>query len=210
MKIEKINDAKLKITLTITDLREQNIDIADLSLDTPKAHSFFDDVLEQAFDEYGFEVNDSPIVIEASPVSKDTLVIFISKVDKETVIDRLKEHSDRLGEAQSTVKKRSPRKKIKSDVIIFSSETLSNIELACARLSGLFEGHSMLYKLNGTYYLILGKNKVKGVANSSIEALLSEYITKSKSSMVDLAYIEEYGDVLIKTRSVEILGDYSS
>lgn len=210
MKIEKINDAKLKITLTITDLREQNIDIADLSLDTPKAHSFFDDVLEQAFDEYGFEVNDSPIVIEASPVSKDTLVIFISKVDKETVIDRLKEHSDRLGEAQNAVKKRAPKRKVKSDVLIFSSETLTNIELACARLSGFFEGHSMLYKLNDTYYLILGKNKVKGVTYSSIEGLLSEFLSKCKSSMISLAYIEEYGDVLIKNRTVEIMSDYSS
>lgn len=94
--------------------------------------------------------------------------------------------------------------------MIFSSETLSNIELACARLSGFFEGHSMLYKLNDTYYLILGKNKVKGVAYSSIEGLLSEYISKCKSSMIDLAYIEEYGNVLIKTRTVETMGDYSS
>lgn len=213
MKIEKINNDKLKITLTVTDLHDKDIDIADLSLDTPKAHSFFDDILEKAFDEFGFEVNDSPVIIEASPISKDTLVIFISKVDRETVIDRLKAHTEKLegtesGTEDKPAKKKTTRKKAKNEPIVYRSEGLMDIEEACSNLSGYFEGQSMLYKLRNIYYLVLGKNRVRGISSSIIESVLCEYISKVDATNLNIAYFEEHGEVIIKTRAVELLGGF--
>jgi adapter protein MecA 1/2 len=209
MKIEKINNDKLKITLTVTDLHDQNIDFADLSLDTPKAHTFFNEILEKAFFEFGFEVNDSPIIIEASPISRDTLVIFISKVDKETVLDKLKSHTDKLDKEKPPVTQRKNLKRTTSkDPIIYHSDNLTNMEYACSNLSGLFEGQSMLYKLDEKYYLVLGRNRIKGIPIVRIEGILSEFTNRAKPSKVTLAHIEEYGEVLIKTRAVENMGSY--
>ena len=210
MKIEKVTDDKIKITLTVTDLRNQNIDIADLSLDTPKAHTFFDDILEQAFDAFGFEVNDSPVIIEASPVSKDTLVIFISKVDKDSVFDRLKSHAELFESVEEKVQpKKSSRKRVsKEPLLIYSSENLTTIELACNDLNGLFEGQSMLYKLKEKYYLVLGKNTLKGIPSKKIESILCETILKVQSTKISLAHLEEYGENLIDVRAVELMSSY--
>jgi adapter protein MecA 1/2 len=207
MKIEKVTDDKIKITLTVTDLRNQNIDIADLSLDTPKAHTFFDDILEQAFDAFGFEVNDSPVIIEASPISKDTLVIFISKVDKNSVFDKLRSHAELFESVEEKIQPKKPtRKKInKEPLLIYSSENLTNIELACNNLNSLFEGQSMLYKLKGKYYLVLGKNTLKGVTSAKLESILCETLSKVQSTKVSLAYLEEYGESLINMRTIELM-----
>ena len=221
MKIEKVNNDRLKITLTISDLREQDIDIADLSFDTPKAHTFFDEILSRAFDEFGFEINDAPVIIEASPVSKDTLVIFISKVDRETVLNRLKAHTEKLEDVSKsleltngTMKLPAPaegnkrKRRSKSEPLIYSSSTLDNIENACLNLSGLFEGQSMLYSFKEMYYLVLGKNRIKGVSFAKIEAVLSEYMSKVKTSVLTLAYLDEHSKVILKTRAVEQMASY--
>ena len=39
-------------------------------------------MMEQASSQFGFEVNDQPLIIEAIPVSMDNIVLMITKVDQ--------------------------------------------------------------------------------------------------------------------------------
>ena len=87
MKIERLNDNQIKCTLSRKDLDEKDIRIAELAYGTDKARELFRDLLEQAALELDFEVNESPLMIEAVPTSKDSLVLIVTKVDNPDELD---------------------------------------------------------------------------------------------------------------------------
>ena len=48
MKIEKINDNKIRCTLTSADLAERNLKLSELAYGTEKARSLFQDMMLEA------------------------------------------------------------------------------------------------------------------------------------------------------------------
>ena len=87
MKIEKINDNQIKCTLSRKDLDEKDIRISELAYGTDKARELFRDLLEQASVEVDFEVNESPLMIEAVPTGKDSLILIVTKVENPDELD---------------------------------------------------------------------------------------------------------------------------
>ncbi len=87
MKIERINENQFRCTLTRADLADREIKISELAYGSEKAHHLFDDLLEKAFDELGFEVNDSPLMVEAIPLSSECLILIVTKVDDPEELD---------------------------------------------------------------------------------------------------------------------------
>ena len=63
MRIERLTSDKVRFFLTFDDLMERNIDKDDLWKDLPKVHELFNDMMEQAYYEVGFEVN-GPVAVE--------------------------------------------------------------------------------------------------------------------------------------------------
>ena len=81
MKIEKINENQIRCTLTKEDLADRNIRISELAYGTGKTRELFQDMMQQANDDFGFEVNDIPLMVEAIPVSPESIILVITKVD---------------------------------------------------------------------------------------------------------------------------------
>ena len=81
MKIEKINDNQIRCTLSKEDLADRNIKLSELAYGTGKTRELFQDMMQQANDDFGFEVNDIPLMVEAIPVSPETIVLVITKVE---------------------------------------------------------------------------------------------------------------------------------
>lgn len=84
MKFEKINDKKLKIELTPSDLRERNIKPNELVFATDKTRSLLNDIMEEAMEACEFEVGNSPLLIEAMPTPNFSINIFITKMGDES------------------------------------------------------------------------------------------------------------------------------
>ena len=80
MKIEKINDNQIRCTLSKQELEERQIKMSELAYGSEKAKDLFHDMIEQANDEFGFEVNDMPIMVEAIPLNGESLILQITKV----------------------------------------------------------------------------------------------------------------------------------
>ena len=74
MKIEKINDNQIRCTLTRQDLADREIKLSELAYGTEKAKLLFRDMMQQAAYEFGFEANDIPLMIEAIPISSDSVI----------------------------------------------------------------------------------------------------------------------------------------
>ena len=81
MKIEKINDNQIRCTLTRDDLATRQIKLSELAYGTEKAKSLFRDMMMQAQAEYGFEADNIPLMIEAIPITPDSIVLIITKVE---------------------------------------------------------------------------------------------------------------------------------
>ena len=87
MKIEKISENQIRCTLTPADLEERQLKISELAYGTEKAKSLFHDMMQQAAQDFGFEANDMPLMIEAIPTSPDSIVLIITKVDNPEELD---------------------------------------------------------------------------------------------------------------------------
>ena len=87
MKIEKVNDHQIRCTLTREDLASRRLKLSELAYGTDKAKDLFRDMMEKANDEYGFEANDIPLMIEAIPISGECIVLIITKVEDPEELD---------------------------------------------------------------------------------------------------------------------------
>lgn len=87
MKIEKVNENQIRCTLTREDLADRQIKLSELAYGTEKAKSLFRDMMQQAAYECGFEAEDIPLMIEAIPLSADTIILIITKVEYPEELD---------------------------------------------------------------------------------------------------------------------------
>lgn len=87
MKIERMNDQQIRCTLTGEDLAARHIKLSELAYGTEKARSLFSEMMAQASDELDFNAEDTPLMIEAVPLSSDSLVLTVTKVDDPEELD---------------------------------------------------------------------------------------------------------------------------
>ena len=87
MKIEKLNDNQIRCTLNKHDLIDRELKISELAYGSEKAKGLFRDMMNQAFDEFGFEADDIPLIIEAIPVSGDCIILIVTKVEDPEELD---------------------------------------------------------------------------------------------------------------------------
>ena len=87
MKIEKMNENQIRCTLTKADLADRQLKLSELAYGTEKAKDLFRDMMHQANLKFGFEAEDIPLMIEAIPLSSDSIVLIITKVEDPEELD---------------------------------------------------------------------------------------------------------------------------
>ncbi len=87
MKIEKISENQIRCTLTSDDLESRKIRLSELAYGSDKARLLFQDMMQQAHKSFGFESDNSPLMIEAIPLSHDSIVLIITKVEDPEELD---------------------------------------------------------------------------------------------------------------------------
>ena len=81
MKIEKISENKVKITLTIDELSQRHISIKDIEQDSNRAQDLFLDLLEESELNCDFVTDDSQLYVEASSDNENLFIVTITKID---------------------------------------------------------------------------------------------------------------------------------
>lgn len=87
MKIERISENQIRCTLNKHDLMERQLKISELAYGSEKAKELFRDMMEQANIDLGFDADDIPLMIEAIPTSRDSIILVITKVDNPEELD---------------------------------------------------------------------------------------------------------------------------
>lgn len=234
MKIEKLNENQLKITLAPEDLSIRGLALNELSYGSPKTKDLYNELVEQALNEFGFESEDGALVIEAIPTSKGNLIIFITKNnisdDLDTrfsrfspdLYDALEEDENEFipltdmlkanGQSDSKTKsaeKSKPEKSFFSEgnSKIFILKSLEAVSELSFHIKDLFSGKSSLYKnpQSKLYFLILENNPADKDNFGKVCNIASEFSSQNKSNYATITVITEHCEKIIGSDAVTIL-----
>ena len=203
MKFEKLSENKIRVTLTMQDLDEKEIDFHVFMSNPIQSQSILLDMLEEAKKEVGFDPEDYNLKIEALSLADTNFIFTITKVIPE--IEKTK-----TAKKKFTVKKKSLMPSSTQAVYNFRSFDDFCGFLQLLEKSNLLTfaekvAHSIsLYRYKENYYLLMEHispevvNKIKFYANITEFA---KYITNSK---VFASKLKECGTLIIKNNALQI------
>ena len=87
MKIERINENQIRCTLSSFDLSVRNLNLGELAYGSEKARKLFREMIQKASNEVGFEAEDIPLMVEAIPLSNESVMLVITKVEDPEELD---------------------------------------------------------------------------------------------------------------------------
>lgn len=235
MKIEKINDKQIRCTINKSDLAERKIKLSELACGTGNSKELFRDMIRQASDDFGFEVDDIPLMVEAIPVSPECIILILTKVDNP---EETENHFAKLiGEEEMDILERfedsglNPfeimddefdedeleRAKFSSSATddsenrllfsVFSFSDLSRIIDLSKMLHPIYDGDSSLFKSpkNHRYYLSMCTDTGHKDSLKYVTNLLSEYGTHEHAVYNSEFFFIEHYDCIIEENAIEKL-----
>jgi len=207
MKIEKVNENEIKVTISTDDLEERNIDLGSLNYNSPAAQDLFWDMMEQAETEFGFNTSNSQLCIEAIPDCEDGFVITITKVEEEGDFESIQKYiTTKFKKNDLKIKKKT--RKVFSTVTIYSFFDFEDLCVLSKKIQLIYSGDSSLFKYKNVYYLILTRNNLTASDTRIFEAHLSEYGKRVSNVGFYEGYLNEYGTTIIDYNAVGVLNTY--
>jgi len=208
MKIEKISDNQVKFVLNKADLVEKDIKITELAYGSEKTQDLFREMMEKAYDQCGFEAENTPLMIEAIPVAADSIMIIVTKVSssediesKFNLLPKTREHN-KFHRRDNAYDRYS--KPVKTNIYIYSFKQMDDAINLSSRLFDTFEGESSMHKYNNEYFMVFDNNS-NSQSYRNFEAVLNEYGQKYISGVITKYHLLEHGETLISEEAVQIL-----
>jgi len=187
MKIEKLSDSRIKLTVTGEDMKAHGISLESFVNDTPQMRSFFHALIKRAEAETGFCANNSRLMIEAHPYDAGGVILFVTNLDREQGIS-------------SPRKSRLRAKAIehKKDTSIFEFENFDGICNFVKTCDCMYRGGS-IYLYKDKYFL---------VADNNINPLIFEYAEKLCTNPLMESILKEHGKCIIEKNAIDIIDQY--
>lgn len=233
MKIEKINETQIRCTLYREDLEKRHMKLSELAYGTENARVLFSEMMKFAYTKYGFSADDAPLMIEAIPVSEDSVILNITKVEYPEELDTrfsrfseydeeeyedipfLDENSDpseiSFGTANAAeiidAAKDTPSGDIPKITRIFSFKKMDDIIAFSRILSGFFVGENSLYKSDrqDIYYLVMKNGSNTPAAFNKICNIATEYGSLVPLESVSEEFFSEHYKTIAEGNALETL-----
>lgn len=220
MKIEKVNSNQIKCFLNKGDLLSRQIKVSELAYGTEKAQELFRDMMEQASTEFGFEVENVPLMIEAVPLSTDSIMLIITKVENPEeledkfsslpVSDSRKFKRKELSTKEESHTNIQEADELHTSVNAFLVYRFSKFEDMCTVSERLIEypiDKSSIYKnpSDGKFYLALSITSIERKHLKIMKGVLAEYSDQVTNKKTILGYYDEHFEPIIKDKAIEVL-----
>ena len=204
MKFEKVNNDKIKVTLSKADLEANDIDMHSFMSNSEETQSLFLSVLDKAERDYGFSTDNYKLKVETIATETGTFIFTITRI-KDTPASRKK----------VKVSKKQDIPNMDYTTLIYN---FSNFEDFCSFVDFIhssnlpnfnkFAKKSSLYSLNNSYYLILNNINSKYSHTKIIYSSITEF-GKYVNPVIGLAQkIAESGTVVIKSNAIKTCEKY--
>jgi negative regulator of genetic competence, sporulation and motility len=186
VKIEKIDENKLKVVLSFKDILELNLDITEISPESEICEKIFNDMLTLASQEYGFTVENSKLMIEAMPSYKEGFVMFVSKVEK--VEEKVEVCKNEINEVVL--------------MEIYKFGTLDTLKYAFNIVNDSNVLKSKVFTLDGLFYLLFYRRYYSKIDIAM--TLISDFGLKINTPQVFEGVLNEYGkEISIKETNLK-------
>lgn len=221
MKIERISDTQIKCILDNKDLLDREIKINELAYGTDKARALFKDMMQQAFQDYGFATDDTPIMIEAVPLSSDRIMLIVTKVDDG---DDFEETFANLPSQQLTkedpekpptirkanfpeLKREDSTDELLQAFYVYHFDNIDTIIEAARQIDSRYFEESLLFRnrQDSSYLLIISGDSVPRSFHYLVRGILSEYGEASSYRKNTLSFFEEHYQPIIKQEALAVL-----
>ena len=196
MKIEKLTENKIRITLNLNDLEDEHIDLHSFMSNSPESQALFYNLLSQAEKEVGFYTKDYKLMIEAIAVPEGNFILTVTRLPE-------KEQSKK----QVRIKRKTST--INENLVIYSFNSFDDYCEFCKYLSLHLKSETYL-KLkkvslclyNSKYYLCIHINKSNLPIVNTINYEISEFGNSVKNPDLFERKLLEYGKVIFKTNAI--------
>lgn len=194
MRVERLGKDKIKIFLTLDDLSDRGIKKEDLWTDVPKVHDLFNEIMEQAYEELGFELS-GPVAVEIFALPAQGMVVIVSKgKNKVWTEDEL---DDDMYALEVTLEE--------SDSITFAFKDFEELVRASKLASQYLINGGILYYYQNYYVLFFDQADVIEKGVDDLIAILSEF---GEVTSVSKAIMNEYGKIVIQENATNVLGKH--
>lgn len=189
MRLERLSSNQFKIFLTFDDLIERGLTKDDLWHDLPAMQALFHDMMFEASDELGFEL-EGVLLVQVHVLQAQGMLIVVTQNDTEQEDDEYLEMKVTLDE---------------SNELIFLFESFEDIiQLSKSVIDTEIGGGSVFYYDN-RYYMMFTDQDVMDINKENVIALLSEY---ASPSVVTSHRLIEYGKVILDNNAIAQINTY--
>lgn len=232
MKIERIDKDRIKCTLSKKDLALRNININELAYGNLKARRLFQDMMRQAYIQFGFEAHNSALLIEAIPISEGNIVLNISKVEEPDELDsrfsrfspmeisdteeeepnmelsqfNINSITDKLSVLDNTANDLSNESNDSFHyTAYFIFDSLKEVIWASKIIQPHFTGLSHLLKQKENYILLLQKQNMSNEVFGNLCNILSDCGKQEDPTLAQRLYYSNYSKTLLENQAIETL-----
>ncbi|MCT2537410.1 genetic competence negative regulator [Aquibacillus koreensis] len=185
MRLERLSLNQFKIFLTFDDLIERGLTKDDLWHDLPRVHALFHDMMYEASDELGIELEGMLLVQVHLLQAQGMFVIVTQSGNHHLEYDDYVEMKVTLDESRE---------------LIFYFQDFEHIIQVCSHLNEIGMNGGTVYHMDGRYYMRLHDYDVQGYNREHIIAILSEF---SNPSIVTSYRLDEYGKKIFNNEAIE-------
>ncbi|WP_018751435.1 genetic competence negative regulator [Paenibacillus sanguinis] len=201
MKIERLGQDKVRIFLTFDDLSERGIQKEDMWQEIPKVHDLFTEMMDQAYNEVGFDAT-GPLAVEVFALPAQGMVVIVTR-------GKYDHHNHGVG---SPYEDELPEEVYEmevtleqSDTILYAFSDFENLIEAAHVLQPMLHDVGRLYKYNGKWILQLEPEELEEGKLPALIAVLAEF---GEATSVTTAMLEEYGNLVMAEHAVDTVCSY--
>ncbi len=199
MRFEKLNENKIKITLTNQDLKSKNIDFHSFMANPIESQDLFFDMLNEAEKEIGFSTKNYTIRLEALQVPTGDFILIITR--------SLPETKKCYEKKKILIKRKKPNITNSQAIYCFSDfddfccfcNSLHNTNIQVSNLAKnicLYEYHSM-------YYLVFTNINLNHSNLKKVFSLITEFGTYVSDTSLFKSILAENGKILMKNNAIK-------
>lgn len=208
MKIEKLNENKIRITLNMEDLRERDIDFHSFMSNSIESQGIFLDMLDTAEKEFGFNTDDCQIMIEALALKNGYFILTITKFEHNE--KKISHDEPKTLQKKNSLRIKRKRPSFAKSKTIYSFDSIDSFFDFCNFINGSpykealnnFAKSSDLYEYNSNYYLIFTGIDLNSEALKFLCPAITEFAHFVDNSELFEKKITEYGSLMIKDNAL--------
>lgn len=195
MRMERLSQDKIRIFLTFDDLTERGIQKEDMWREIPKVHELFSEMMDQAYNELGFDAS-GPLAVEVFAMPAQGMVVIVTRGKLERDSDSATEDEDEVYELEVTLEQ--------SEAIIYRFRDIEDAIGAAKTLSGRLTDEGRMYRYQNQWLLCFDPAGLESTSYHALIAVLAEY---GEATTTTPAVLEEYGKLIIASNAVKVLAD---